>query len=80
MIEKTYHIFYGNDVPPWVVAIARGAAGAVVLGALGFLGMWQVTDEPKALIIAALQPAFSYAAIRIGLEGFIDNRKTTRRR
>jgi len=79
-MDKLYHVFVGNDVPPWAVAFARGAAGALVLGGLGFLAMWQVTDNVKALIIAGLEPALLYAALRIGVEGFVDSQKNTRRR
>ncbi len=69
------HCIVGNDMPPWVVALCRGFTAALIAGALGFLAMWQQTDEVKLLITAGLTPFLFTLSWRFGLEGAIDQRK-----
>ena len=61
---------------PWKVAAARAILSAVIVGGLGFLAVWQTTDDVKTLIVAGLTPALTTLAMRLGLEGAIDSRRT----
>lgn len=70
-----YHWYVGNATHPAVVAMTRAIVGAVISGALGFFVVWQVTNEPKLLIIAGVQPALTYIAVRFGIEGIVDTAK-----
>lgn len=75
MKETLYHVFVGNDAHPLVVAGARALVGAVIIGAISFFGVWQATDDVKALITAGRVPALTYLAQRFGLEGYLDTMK-----
>ena len=75
IMDNLYHLYVGNDRPPWAVALTRAIVGAVLLGASGFLTTWSQTDEVKLLIIAGLTPAIGYLLVRFGIEGIIDTGK-----
>ena len=66
------HAIVGNDTSPWIVAGARALIGATIVGATGFLAVWQGTDDVKLLVSAGLGPFLSYLAVRLGIEGYID--------
>ena len=66
------HTWTGNDTHALLTAGLRGLVGAVITGALGFLAVWQTTDETKVLITAGLVPFLTYLATRLGLEGVPD--------
>ena len=74
-MQALAHWVIGNDTHPAVVAATRAVIGAVITGGLGFLAVWQSTEEVKVLVTAGVTPFLSYLAIRLGLEGFIDVRK-----
>lgn len=69
------HCIIGNDMPPWVVALCRGFLAAFITGALGFLAVWQNTDDVRVLVTAGAVPFLTTLALRFGLEGAIDQRK-----
>jgi len=69
------HSIIGNDTHPAVVAAVRAFLGAFITGGLGFLAVWQSTEEVKVLVTAGVTPFLSYLAIRLGLEGIVDVRK-----
>lgn len=70
-----WHAYVGNDTAPWIVALMRAVVGAVITGGLGFLAVWQSTDEVKVLVTAGVTPALTYLSLRFGLEGVIDTGK-----
>ena len=59
----------------WKVAAARAVVTAVIVGALGALAMWAVSDSIKEVAIAGLTPMFTVLAIRLGAEGYVDRPK-----
>ena len=63
-----------TDGTSWQVAAARAVLSAVIVGGLGFLAVWQTTDEVKTLVVAGLTPFLTTLAMRLGLEGSIDAR------
>lgn len=75
VMNELWHVYVGNDRAPWIVALARAIVGAVIIGGLGFLGMWTQTDDVKLLIISGLTPALTHLALRFGIEGVIDTGK-----
>ena len=75
LMDNMRHLYVGNDRPPWAVALTRAIVGAVIIGGLGFLAVWQATDDVKVLITAGVTPALTHLALRFGLEGFVDSGK-----
>lgn len=69
------HCIVGNDMPPWVVALCRGFAAALIAGAISFFAVWQNTDDVRVLVSAGAVPFLTTLAWRFGLEGTIDQRK-----
>lgn len=78
MANWLYHALVGNDRHPVVVAGTRAVLGSVIIGAISFFGVWQATDDPKALITAGCLPALTYIAQRLGVEGYLDMLKYRR--
>ena len=75
MMNELWHLYIGNDRPPWMVALTRAIVGASLLGASAFLAMWSQTDDVKVLLIAGLTPFIGHLLIRFGIEGVIDTGK-----
>ena len=60
---------------PWKIAAARAILSALIVGGLGFLAVWQTTDDTKILIVSGLTPFLTTLAMRLGLEGYVDARR-----
>jgi len=56
----------------WKIAAGRAVLSAVIVGGLGFLAVWATTTDPRTLVIAALTPALTSFALRLGVEGTLD--------
>lgn len=76
VMDNLYHLYVGNDRPPWAVALTRAFVGAAIIGGLGFLAVWQATDDVKVLVTAGVTPALTHLALRFGLEGIVDTGKS----
>jgi len=75
LMSAIWHFYVGNDTAPWIVALSRAVVGAMIVGGLGFLAVWQATDDVKVLVTAGVTPALTHLALRFGLEGVIDTGK-----
>ena len=60
----------------WQIAAVRALVSALVVGGLGFLAVWSSTDDGKTLAIAGLTPFLTTLALRLGVEGLVDSRKS----
>lgn len=69
------HWIVGNDTPPWVVAAARAAIGAVLIGANAVLQTWEISTDPAVIARAGLSAVVLVLIIRGGFEGWIDQRR-----
>ena len=59
----------------WKTAALRALIGATLIGATAFLSVWSQTDDVKLLVTATVTPMLSYIGVRLGIEGYVDNKR-----